>query len=488
MANSQNPHDNNDGSDPFEEFFKKLSENGGFESGNFDPSAMGIDPEMMKNMGGLPMDPAMMQGIFAQVSAMMNSTSANQPVNWDLARQTARQVVSAQGDSSVSAQQKSAVADATQLAELWLDPATSFERQTSRTEAWSKAEYVENTFEVFQEIAGPIATSMSQAMNSSMDTQLPEEIKSLLGGQSNILSGIGGMMFGAQAGQSIGRLAAEVVSSTDIGIPMADGRSALVPAGVKEFGEGLEIPAQEVMLYLAVREAALIRLYKANPWLREDIISLIKRYARGIHIDFERMQEAAQDIDPMDPDAMHEAFTADFFTPENTEDQQLALERLETLLALVEGWVTVVAEAATMNLPMSAQLAETMNRRHANGGPAEHIFTALVGLELHPKKNREAAAFWRQFEEEHGIDARDELWKAPETLPTADELEDMKAYQQRVQMVTASDDEFDAALEKLLAGGFDEPADGTNGSDDNSAEGKTDTDDDNPDAGSSPEK
>lgn len=456
MASSNNSHENNDGSDPFEEFFKKLSENGGFPGGNFDPSAMGIDPEMMKNMGGMPIDPAMMQGIFAQVSAMMSSSSTDEPVNWDLARQTARQVVSADGDASVTSNEKSAVADATQLADLWLDPVTAFERPSSQTEAWSKSEYVENTFGVFQEIAGPIAESMSEAMNNSMDSQLPEEIKSLLGGQTNILSGIGGMMFGAQAGQSIGKLASEVVSSTDVGLPMAEGRSALVPAGIKNFGEGLEIPAQEVMLYLAVREAALVRLYKANPWLRQDIIDLVKRYARGIHVDIERMQDAAQEIDPMNPDAMQEAFAAEIFTPQNTEDQQLALARLETLLALVEGWVTVITEQATKNLPMAAQLAETMNRRHANGGPAEHIFAALVGLELHPRKNREAANFWRAYGEEHGKDARDELWSAPETLPTGDELDDLDAYTKRVEMVTASDDEFDAALEKLLSGGYDE--------------------------------
>ncbi|WP_144747405.1 zinc-dependent metalloprotease, partial [Corynebacterium propinquum] len=71
------------------------------------------------------------------------------------------------------------------------------------------------------------------------------------------------------------------------------------------------------------------------------------------------------------PYGMQEAFAAEIFTPQNTEDQQLALARLETLLALVEGWVTVITEQATKNLPMAAQLAETMNRRHANGGPAE---------------------------------------------------------------------------------------------------------------------
>ncbi len=459
MAKNNPSSDGDNNRDPFEEMFRHLSQNGFFPAGagqgNFDPQSLGLDPEELRKMG-MNLDPAMLSGIFASVSSMMKSNSAAEPVNWDLARQHAQQMIAQGKDPAISSNQKAAVLDARQLADLWLDPVTSFERPTSQTEAWTKAEFIEHSFAVFQEIAGPIASSMSEAMNDSMDAQMPEEIKTLLGGQTNILSGLGGMMFGMMAGQSVATLASEVVSSADIGIPLAQGRSALLPQGVAAFGQGLEIPAQEVMLYLALREAALTRLYRANPWLREDIIDLIKRYARGIRVDIERMQSAAQDIDPMNPEALQEAIVADIFTPQNSEDQQLALERLENLLALVEGWVTVVTEQASQNLPMAAQLAETMNRRHANGGPAEHLFASLVGLELHPRLNREAAEFWRHYGSQKGTAARDELWAAPETLPTTAELKDNKAYQQRTELLSASEDEFDAALEKLLAGGYDQ--------------------------------
>ncbi|MDO4898823.1 MAG: zinc-dependent metalloprotease, partial [Rothia sp. (in: high G+C Gram-positive bacteria)] len=214
--------------------------------------------------------------------------------------------------------------------------------------------------------------------------------------------------------------------------------------------------------YLAVREAALTRLHKTNPWLREDIIELIKRYSRGIHVDIERMQEAASefDLDPSNPEEMMAAFSGDIFTPQNTEDQKLALDRLETLLALIEGWVTLITEQATKNLPMAAQLSETMARRRATGGPAEHAFAQLVGLELRPRKMREALAFWRSYEDTHGFEARDGLWNAPETLPTSEDLDDPEGFIDRRALLNASDDELDAALEKLLAGGYDEDTEG----------------------------
>ncbi|MDO4898767.1 MAG: zinc-dependent metalloprotease, partial [Rothia sp. (in: high G+C Gram-positive bacteria)] len=238
----------NSGNDPFEEFFKKMQESG------FDPSAMGangngnFDPDMMKNMG-MPVDPAMLSGIFAQVNAMMSAQPTDEPVNWDLAKQHARQVLTTGKDPSMTASQIGAVRDATALADLWLDPVTIFDRPSYNVEAWSKAEWVENSFSTWKDIAGPVASSVSTAMNSSIQQQLPEELAGMLG-SNNIFAGLGGMMFGMQVGQAIGQLAGEVVSSTDVGIPLATGRSALLPGGVAAFTQGLDIPAQEVMLYL----------------------------------------------------------------------------------------------------------------------------------------------------------------------------------------------------------------------------------------------
>ena len=77
--------------------------------------------------------------------------------------------------------------------------------------------------------------------------------------------------------------------------------------------------------------------------------------------------------------------TGGLFNPQRTEDQELAVERLEAILALVEGWVSLVAEQATQNLPTAPQLAETLVRRRIEGGPTERVFETLVGLEIRPR-------------------------------------------------------------------------------------------------------
>ncbi len=178
-------------------------------------------------------------------------------------------------------------------------------------------------------------------------------------------------------------------------------------------------------LYLALREAAHQRLFTHVPWLRQRLLDTVDAYARGINVDLSSIESAMQGIDPMNPEGLQEALSGGLFAPQNTPEQQAALRRLETLLALVEGWVdAIVTAAAGERMPGADALREASRRRRATGGPAEQTFATLVGLELRPRRLREAAALWWSVTEKRGISGRDALWSHPDLLPTADDLDD----------------------------------------------------------------
>jgi putative hydrolase len=238
---------------------------------------------------------------------------------------------------------------------------------------------------------------------------------------------IGGMMVGGQTGAAVGALAREVVSSTDVGLPLGpEGTAALLPAGVADFGAGLSVPVDEIRIFLALREAAHHRLFAHVPWLRARLMGAVEEYARGITVDAAALRDAMPQIDPANPDALREALAgATLFQPEDTDQQKAALVRLETALALVEGWVaTIVDAAASERLPQAGALAEAIRRRRATGGPAERTFATLVGLELRPRRLREAAEIWRSLTEARGMEGRDALWGHPDLLPTAEDFDD----------------------------------------------------------------
>ena len=290
------------------------------------------------------------------------------PVNWDLAKNVARHAIAAAGDPSVLDAQRREITEAVRLADLWLDEATTFPSGVRKIEAWSRSEWLEATFPVWAKLCDPIAAKGVEAMSGMLNVDpaqlgedVPEEIRQALGalgggagglgglaGLGAMLRQIGGAMIGSQTGTAVGELAREVVGSSDIGLPLGpEGVAALLPAGVAQFGQGLSVDAGEVRLFLALREAAHQRLFAHVPWLRGHLLGAVEQYASGITVDMTRLQEAIPDVDLTNPEALRDALAGEgLFRPEDTPAQKAALVRLETALALVEGWVATVVSAA----------------------------------------------------------------------------------------------------------------------------------------------
>ncbi|MFB6723873.1 zinc-dependent metalloprotease [Kribbella sp. NPDC056345] len=363
-----------------------------------------------------------LNAIFAQVQQLLSGSTDGRPVNWDLAKDIARKTVSAAGDRSITPTDSDRVADAVRLAEHWLDEATTLPEVSTTSAAWSRAEWVENTLPVWQTVVDPVAEHVAGAMGGA----LPAEAQQLAGPMAGMLRQLGGSIFGAQVGQALGELAGEVVSSSDIGLPLGPtGQAVLLPDNIVKFAEGLELADEDVRLYLALREVAHQRLFAGVPWLRQHLFAAVADYAAGIEVDRGKIERAMADIDPQNPEAMQEALAGGLFEPEDSEQQKAALARLETALALVEGWVDDVVRQATKDrMPAAIQLAETVRRRRAAGGPAEQTFATLVGLQLRPRRLRDAANLWAAVRDARGIDGRDNLWSHPDLLPSTSDLDD----------------------------------------------------------------
>jgi putative hydrolase len=370
-----------------------------------------------------PNDPAQLQAFLAQMQQMLANPGSG-PVNWDLARQVAQSQL--KDDPAIATPQKSAVEEALRLADLWLDAESSLPSGIHYLEAWRRADWLVHTLDVWKTLVDPVAARMTNAMSDLV----PSEMRAQLGPMAAMLTSMGGAVFGGQLGTALGSLAGEVLSAGDIGLPLGPaGTAALIPSNITAYGEGLEIPEDQVRLYVALREAAHQRLFGHVPWLRGHVLNAVETYAQGIKVDREAIEDAVSRIDPTNPESMREAQLEGIFTAEDTPRQQAALARLETVLALVEGWVGhVVDRACAERLPDASRLAETFRRRRAAGGPAEQTFAALVGLELRPRRLREATALWNALYEARGAAGRDALWDHPDLLPTDSDFADPEAF------------------------------------------------------------
>jgi putative hydrolase len=445
------PGEGSAGGDPMAEMFSQLL---GPEAAEQVARALGGS--------GASVDPGQLGALIGQVQRMLSTPGDGGPVNWQLATDVARQTVSQSGDRSVGGADRRATQEALRLADLWLEDRTRFPAAGGPSLAWSRAEWVEGTLPVWRRLVEPVAESVAGAMAAAMTSQAPPELAAMVGSADQMMRQVGGSVFGLQIGQAVAALAGEVVSGTDIGLPLvADRALVLLPDNVAAVGEGLDVPAEELRLFLALREAARSRLFAHVPWLGAHLLGAVESYARGITIDTGHIESVVRDADPSDPASIQRALAEGLFEPQHTPAQEAALTRLEAALALVEGWVEVVVSASAGQLPHADALRETVRRRRATGGPAEHTFAALVGLELRPRRVRDAVALWSTIEQARGQAGRDGVWDHPDLLPTGADLDDPHGYAQRRADDEQGSASLDAAIEALLSGEQPRPDDGT---------------------------
>ena len=373
-------------------------------------------------------------------------------------RDTAKKFVQAQGSQPLGIKDVTVVNNALEIAELWLNEATVFPATAigAAHTSLSRLDWVDETLPGWQATMEPLATGLASAISGLLDQAVAGQGENLgveggadalagsMGAIAGLLRSFIGSMIATQLGQAIGAISSNATGAHDVALPLLDpARPILIPENIEKWSADLEIPKTEVYLFHALREAAIARLFAHNPWIVSYMRSAIVDYGRGIRIDMEAIQRQAEDamqnFDPsqINPESGENSFNIalnnGIFTPEETPEQRAALSKLETALALVDGWADEVTTlAAGDRLPTISQLREMYRRQRATNAPAQQLFKSLLGLEVSPKLTREASAFWQKVRESKDVASRDALWSG--ILPSADELLDPVAFLSSTQV------------------------------------------------------
>ena len=420
----------------FQAFMKKYLEN---------PDAFEVE-ELAKS-AGIPTNPEQLQQLLNMLSQAMDRSGKPEGVDWDQALAQAK-TTARKENRSVTERQRADLTEAINIANLWLDQATDVSALATEPKFLTRDLWVDDAMPLFKAMSQPVADRMSSALSEHLARSGPEELAGLMKEAGRLLRSAGGALFAIQLGQAIGRLSERVIAGGDIGLPIfAEQRAAFVPQNLEDYISELGVPVDEARIYLAVRELAHARLFRHSRWLRDAVVNQISGYASQIAIDEDRIMTAAADTDLTNPDAMQGLLESGAMLADRTEEQQRALDAIETLLALIEGWVDAVSQDATRLLPNATRISEAVRRRRAAGGPAELTFGTLVGLELRPRLLREATAMWHQVGMSVGSAKRDSLWDHPDLLPTATDVADPSSLISRLQ---GGGDDFDSELRNLL--------------------------------------
>ncbi|MDN5716937.1 MAG: zinc-dependent metalloprotease [Janibacter sp.] len=422
--------------------------------------------EQLKAMGIADADPAQVAAMTSQIKTMFTPGAQRKGVDVAAAT-TAAQEQAESEDHEMGARERDLAEQAVRVASMWLDQVTDFEAPALTGAALSRAQWVEATMPVWASLVDPVADGLSAAIRDSMTARLGDadapdlqamglpagmDLSMLKQQLAPFVDTMASTLITGQTAEAVGTLSSDTLTATEVGVPLLTTQVALLPGNVAGFAEGLDVTLDEVWLHLAARETARMRLFTAVPWIGPQILAAVQSYARGIAIDTDAIDAAVREVDPSDPAALQDALTGGFLNPSPTAPQRHALVQLETWLALVEGWVDHVAASATRDhLPHTAGMTETIRRRRATGGPAEKTFAGLVGLELRPRRLRDAANLFAALEERVGATGRDAVWAHPDVAPTGADLDDVLGFVERTATGGSSGSaDLDAALESIL--------------------------------------
>ncbi|NDI25175.1 MAG: hypothetical protein EBY90_00555 [Actinobacteria bacterium] len=364
---------------------------------------------LLKKFSEMGIDSGALAGAKSFFESMQSGASTTDPSLIKVAnlREIARKIITAKGDLPIGNLDQEKLNQSLLLANTWLDTEILFPASVMPSQsAWSKRDWLDESVTGWQQLIEPLALGMADALG-------------------NVITNAG---------------------ANDVAIPLlkSDSGSHLIPQNINEWSEGLGIDQEQVAIYLSLREAAASRLFANSPWLQNYIKDLITAYGKGISIDVESITRQAEEamasgeIDMNNQQAINLALNAGLFTPQQTPAQELALTRLEMTLALIEGWIDhVISQVAADRMPAFNALIENSRRRRATNAPMQQLFANLLGLEVSPRKMREASVFWSEVKNLRGADGRDKCWEDAAFLPMPDDLSDVKAF---LDSVTVPDD------------------------------------------------
>lgn len=418
---------------------------------------------LLKQFSEMGVDPNALAGAKSFLESMQSASKSGEQslITATSLREIAKSIITANGDLPIGTIDQEKLSQSLMIANTWLDseilfPASALPNQS----AWSKRDWLDATVSSWQLLFEPLALGMADALSdviSSSTSQLPiefagsenqspqqqEAMKQML---ARLLRGFMGTLIATQLGQGVGSLANSITGANDVAIPLlaANSGAHLIPQNITEWSTGLGIDPEQVAIYLALREAAAARLFANSSWLAGYIKEVITAYGSGISIDVESITRQAEqamasgEIDINNPASLNIALNAGLFTPQQTPAQELALTKLEMVLALIEGWIDhVISQVAQERIPSFNALIENSRRRRATASPMQQLFANLLALEVSPRKMREASAFWGEVKTLRGSDGRDKCWEDPAFLPMPGDLNDVKAF---LESVTAPDD------------------------------------------------
>ena len=349
------------------------------------------------------------------------------PVNWDVARQTAMWLATdGQPEPNVDPLERIRLEELVRVADLQVSTATGLSTSIAggvlSILPVTRSDWALHSLEAYRPFLERLATSLSTAGDDA-DDDPADPTTQLLGDLGKLL---GPVLLGMQSGFMLGHLARRAMGQYDLPLPRLPADQLLVvPANLDAFADQWSLVPDDLRLWVCLHEVTHHAVL-GRPHVRARLEELINEYVRGFEVDPAALEASLGNLDPTDAAGLQ----AVLGNPETllgavrSPRQQETLTRIETLTAVIEGYVDHVMDATGRGLIGSyGQLTEALHRRRVEAGDGDRFAARLLGLELARGQYERGTNFIRGVADRAGDEALSRLWLSARELPTPAEVD-----------------------------------------------------------------
>ena len=243
---------------------------------------------------------------------------------------------------------------------------------------------------------------------------------------------------GLQLGAGLAFLSSRVLGQYELfppGGPAEDrpGRLLLVAPNILAIERELDLDPADFRLWVCLHEETHRVQFGAVPWLRGYLTGQVAELAAGLELDAEHAGERAWAAVGAVAAALRGAPGPSLAEALQSPAQQRRLATLTAVMSLLEGHADVVMdEVGPGVVPSVAAIRARFQQRREQPGGVEAAVRRLLGFDAKLKQYADGARFVRGVVDRVGMPGFNQIWTAPDTLPSAAELADPAAWVSRV--------------------------------------------------------
>jgi coenzyme F420 biosynthesis associated uncharacterized protein len=259
---------------------------------------------------------------------------------------------------------------------------------------------------------------------------------------SGLAEALGRRAAGVEAGVLLGFLSSRILGQFDPFYDgmnertqqQASGRLLLVAPNIMGLQQSLDLPAQDVSLWVCLHEETHRVQFTAVDWLRKHLLAELDAFVAEAPADgSELLGQLVSALGRAAAATRRREPLPSLLDLVQTPEQAVVVRRLSAVMSLLEGHADVVMDqAGEGTVPTVRILRERFEERRDAVGGLDRVLRRLMGMEGKVRQYRDGARFVRDVSATVGRDGFAVVWSGPDALPTPDEIADPTRWVSRV--------------------------------------------------------